>query len=186
MNVILVSKMNNKETNKIILNALIEQYGAAIKTLEKIINICPDDFWVDSENGPAFYKVVYHILYFMDLYRSATKEESQSFKPRFDTAEDFGTSKVNFHPSEWSSILSKEEILGYISELKIKEQERFDNLKIDDLTKESIFDWHGSSLLSSILYNLRHIMLHIGALQARLRIHGVEERYWVGKSLIID
>lgn len=168
------------------MNALLEQYGAAFKTLEGVINKCPDNFWADEQTGPAFYKIVYHIMYFIDSYAASSQEERAAWKPRFDTAENFATSKENFHPREWEKPLTKQEILEYLEDLKVQWQQKMENLTIQDLVKESIFEWHGSSILASIIYNLRHIMVHAGALQVRLRKQGIQENYWVTKSPLVE
>ncbi|MHA2328993.1 MAG: hypothetical protein ACXACR_10785 [Candidatus Hodarchaeales archaeon] len=177
---------SNNSTNSILViqGALIEQYGAALKMLNNIIDKCPDSLWEDESTGPSFYKIIYHILYFVDSYLSRTKEERAAFKPRFEFAEDFGISKKNFAPEYWKKVLSKEECNLYLSELRHKAQVLFDHVSIPDLVSESIFEWHGSSLLGSLIYNIRHIMLHVGALQGRLRLNGFEERLWVGKSAL--
>ncbi|MHA2246526.1 MAG: hypothetical protein ACXADY_16410 [Candidatus Hodarchaeales archaeon] len=175
--------MADLETNRIIVKGFIEQYGAAFKTLERIIDICPDEFWNDLTNGPEFYKILYHTMFFTDLYLS-TEDESKNFTPKFSHAEDFRSSKENFHPKEWARSLSKSEVKDYLKDLRVKGRKRIEELTIEQLISNPLFKWHGSSLLSSLMYNLRHIMLHIGALQVRLRIHGVEERFWVSQSQI--
>jgi hypothetical protein len=172
--------------NQYLINSLVEQYGAAFKTLENIITNCPEDLWENTSKGPPFYKIIYHTMFFIDLYRSSTQEERTSFTPRFEHAEDFRNSKENFHPSEWKDALSKNELLDYLSYIRINEQKRIENLTLHRLISEPIFEWHGSTILSSMIYNLRHIMLHIGALQGRLRMHGCEERYWVSQSPILE
>lgn len=179
-------KMSNLETRTIIMNAFTEQYGAAFKTLEKIMDVCPDDFWNDEQVGPQIYKVLYHTLFFIDLYLSLTKEARDNFTPKFKQAEDFRTSKENFHPKEWKSAISPKEIREYIKDLRSKARDGFKSLELDSLLADPIFEWHGSSLFSSLMYNLRHIMLHIGALQARLRISGVEEQFWVSQSPLLE
>jgi hypothetical protein len=176
--------LNSTNSIKIIQDALSEQYGAALKMLSNIIENCPTSLWEDESHGPAFYKIIYHVLYFLDLYLSRTKEERSAFKPRFDFAEDFGISKKNFAPEYWKKPLSKAKAILYLSELRDKAVNFLNQVSIPELTSESVFEWHGSSLLSSLIYNNRHIMLHIGALQGRLRMNGVEERMWVGKSAI--
>ncbi len=176
--------MNDLETTSILVKGFLEQYGAAFKTLERIINICPDEFWKDLKYGPEFYKIIYHTMFFADLYFSSTEDEREHFIPKYTHAEDFRTSKENFHPKEWERSLSKSEVMDYLEDLKVKCRKRIENLTIDKLVTNPLFEWHGSSLLSSLLYNLRHMMLHIGVLQGRLRISGVEGRFWVGQSAI--
>jgi uncharacterized damage-inducible protein DinB len=148
--------------------------------LDQIIDFCPDIIWTDTPNGPPIYKVVYHILYFVDLYFSKSQEERESYTMRYPEQENFNITKEIFDPSNVKS-LTKFELKDYISDLKAKGKEWFETLSISDLEDEPIFEWHGSTLLSSLLYNLRHIMLHIGALQARLRQLGVDEQFWISK-----
>jgi hypothetical protein len=174
--------LNSNESIAIIQGALIEQYGAALMTLSNLIEKCPDSLWESEATGPPFYKIVYHILYFIDCYLSRTKEEREAFKPRFEFAEDFAISKENFGTKYWKRALTKDECNLYISEMKTKAQKLFGDISIEELTSAPIFEWHGSSLLGSLIYDLRHIMLHIGALQGRLRANGVEEHFWVSKS----
>ena len=71
------------------------------------------------------------------------------------------------------------EIPGTIAVIKEKAKIRINNLTSDDLTQPSIFEWHGNSVLSSLLYNIRHIMLHIGALNLRLHRKGEKLDNWV-------
>ena len=176
--------MNYNESVVIIQDALIEQYGAAIKTLSNIVEKCPDSLWESESTGIPFYKIVYHILYFIDCYLSRTKEERTAFKPRYEFAEDFSISKENFGTKYWKRAVTKEECNLYISEMKVKAQKLFSNISLEELTSEPIFEWHGSSFLGSLIYNLRHIMLHIGALQGRLRRNGIKEHFWVSKSAL--
>ncbi|MFW9993768.1 MAG: DinB family protein [Candidatus Odinarchaeota archaeon] len=177
--------MDKTETNRIILNSIREQYGATFKMLENVINKCPDSFWNDSKNGPPFYKIVYHTMFFIDLYLSRTKEERTSFTPRFSKQEDYRISPENFsNPQE--PTLSKSDVLDYLHDLKIKGKKRIESLTLQELINESVFEWHGSSILSSMLYNLRHVMLHIGALQVRLRMQGIEFENWVSQSPIVE
>ncbi|MHA1948004.1 MAG: DinB family protein [Candidatus Hodarchaeales archaeon] len=177
--------MNSNESITIIRGALIEQYGAALKTLSILIEKCPNSLWESESYGPPFYKIIYHILYFVDCYLSRTKEERAAFKPRFDFAEDFSISKENFGSIYWKKELTKDECILYISEMRAKAQKFFDEISLNELTSEPIFEWHGSSLLGSLIYNIRHIMLHIGALQSRLRMNDVDEHFWVSKSLLV-
>ncbi|MFX1283511.1 MAG: DinB family protein [Promethearchaeota archaeon] len=156
-----------------ICTALEEQYGAAFNTLEKIINICPNEIWINSPNKPPIYGVVNHILYFVDLYFSKSKEERESYKPKFPDEQD------DMHMLR---TLEKNDLLEYTKEMRSKAKKLFASMTLKQLQGESVFEWHGSSLLSSLLYNLRHVMLHIGALQVRLRHYGIDEKFWVSNA----
>ncbi|MFW9855973.1 MAG: DinB family protein [Candidatus Thorarchaeota archaeon] len=156
-----------------IFTALEEQYGAAFNTLEKIIDFCPNEIWKNSPNTPPIYGVVNHILYFVDLYLSKSKEERESYKPKFpDERDDMYMIRT----------LEKSDLLEYIKEMRSKAKNLFTSMTLGQLQGKPIFEWHGSSLLSSLLYNLRHVMLHIGALQIRLRHYGIDEKFWIGNA----
>jgi len=80
--------------------------------------------------------------------------------------------------------LTSGQLLDYLTDIKGKAKYRFENLTIDELIQPSVFEWHGNSVLSSLLYNLRHLMLHIGALNLRLHRKGVKLDNWVSNQRI--
>lgn len=173
--------MDSNESTQVLAKAILEQYGAALKMLEKLVNQCPDDYWNYTSSSPPFYKVVHHTLFFLDFYLSSTKEERSSFTPRFPEQEDYRTSEKNFEETSVDP-LTKGDVLLYLEEVRGKIKERFRNVTSLDLIEESVFEWHGSSVMSSVLYNLRHVMLHVGALGTRLRQKGMEDGYWVSQD----
>ena len=62
--------------NPIWRKALWQQYGAAIDMLDNAIVACPDEVWIDPSKQPQFqfWYVVFHTLFFLDLYLSETEE----------------------------------------------------------------------------------------------------------------
>ena len=61
--------------------AVAQQFGAAIDMLEKVLVACPDELWrVRLWNDPQlprsaeFWYVVYHTLFWLDLYLSGSVE----------------------------------------------------------------------------------------------------------------
>ena len=53
---------------------LWQQFGAAIDMLENALVACPDELWSDRSQRPEFWYVVYHTLFFLDLYQSGSVE----------------------------------------------------------------------------------------------------------------
>src|SRR5437868_4335107 len=49
---------------------LWQQFGAAIDMLENAVVACPEQLWSDRAQRPEFWYVVYHTLFFLDLYLS--------------------------------------------------------------------------------------------------------------------
>lgn len=110
----------------------------------------------------------------MDYYLSGTRDEREIFKSLYGISPDLSKT-----PGEK---LSQANCIKYLEQVKKKAEEKFSKLTVDDLTKPSIFKWHGESVHSSLIYNLRHVMLHIGALNVRLRNSGLEFKSWVSNK----
>src|SRR6476661_9616683 len=53
---------------------LWQQFGAAIDMLENALLACPGELWSDRRRRPEFWYVVYHTLFFLDLYLSGALE----------------------------------------------------------------------------------------------------------------
>jgi len=161
---------------RIIIDAINEQYGAAIAMLKKNVKSCPEEVWDDRTSGPPFWHVSYHVMWFLDWYLSDSKDAREAFKSKFGD-------EPSRHLNESPEItLTKTQLLDYLSDIKLKAKNRFQKLTSDELLQSSVFEWHGNSVLSSILYNLRHLMLHIGALNLRLHSKGVKLENWVSSK----
>lgn len=164
--------------SKIVLNAINEQYGAAIAMMKKNIKSCPKEVWDDRASGPPFWQVAYHVMWYLDWYLSDSKEARESFKSKFgeELSQD-----LNKAPE---IALTQTQLLDYLSDIKEKAKIRFENITTDELLQPSIFEWHGNSVLSSLIYNLRNLILHIGALNLRLHSKGVKLENWVSSKRI--
>jgi hypothetical protein len=174
---LLVEKRMN-DTEKIFSDAINEQYGAAIGMLEKNLESCPEDVWDDRSNGPPFWHVAFHVMWYLDWYLSDSKEARKSFKSKFGKEP---SQNLNQAPE---ITLTRSQLLDYLSEIKEKAKNRFKEITSDEMIQPSVFEWHGNSVLSSLLYNLRHLMLHIGALNLRLHRKGVKLDNWISNQQI--
>ncbi|MFX0151229.1 MAG: hypothetical protein ACFFAJ_10640 [Candidatus Hodarchaeota archaeon] len=78
--------MLNEEINhaEIVSNALCEQYGAAIKMLEKVLTSCPIKVWDERTSGPPFWQVAYHAIWYLDWYLGGSKKECEAFTPKLE------------------------------------------------------------------------------------------------------
>jgi hypothetical protein len=164
--------------SNIVLDAINEQYGAAIAMLKKNLKSCPKEVWDDRTSGPPFWHVAYHVMWYLDWYLSDSKEARESFKSKFGEEP---SQNLNKAPE---ITLTSDQLLDYLSDIKEKAKNRFENITSDELLQSSTFEWHGNSVLSSLIYNLRHLMLHIGALNLRLHSRGVKLENWVSSKRI--
>ncbi|MHA2495687.1 MAG: DinB family protein [Candidatus Hodarchaeales archaeon] len=170
------------DVNQQLSQAIAEQYGAALKMLENIITSCQAELWEDAKRETVVSQVVYHTLFFIDYYLSKDSNERDKFQGKLGP--DYMGERTD--GMEWDKIFSKEELLDYLGDIRQKATTRFTNLTLDELQDESLFHWHGSSVLSSLLYNLRHIMLHVGALHVRLNLVAKEPMKWVSKAPVVS
>jgi hypothetical protein len=53
---------------------LWQQFGAAVDMLENALLACPDELSSDRSRRPEFWYLVYHTLFFLDLYLSESVE----------------------------------------------------------------------------------------------------------------
>jgi tetratricopeptide (TPR) repeat protein len=151
--------------------AIAEQYGAALKMLENTIKECDEGLWQDSKTDTVISQVVYHTLYYVDYYLSKNKAEKESFKGKY------GRDGGSFH--EPDKIFTKGQLTNYLQEIMEKADKRFNNITIQELVNKPVFEGQGSSLLSSLLYDLRHIMLHVGALHVRVNAQEKKPLRWI-------
>ena len=117
-------------------------------------------------------------MWFLDWYLSDSKEARESFKSKFGEEP---SHQLNDSPK---ITLTQTQLLDYLSDIKEKAKKRFENITTNELHQSSIFEWHGNSVLSSLIYNLRHLMLHVGALNLRLHTKGVKFENWVSSKRI--
>ena len=151
--------------------SISEQYGAAIKMLENAITECDNELWNDISGEKIVSQIAYHVLFWIDRYLSRTREEDNKFKPQLEKKDE-------------KSIYSKEDLLEYSNFVREKADTWFNKITLDDLTSDSVYDFHGSTLLSSLIYDLRHIMLHVGALHVRLYNSGNGPMEWESHNIL--
>ncbi|MEE8149733.1 MAG: DinB family protein, partial [candidate division Zixibacteria bacterium] len=84
-----------------------QQFGAAIDTLEKAINHCPDKVWSDRSGYHEFWYIAFHTLFFLDYYMSGT---DLSFAP----PEPFTLSELDPSGLLPDRVYTKEELLKYL------------------------------------------------------------------------
>lgn len=162
--------MTNKSP---LIQGLSEQYAAGLKMVQDIIEKCDNNLWNDYTREVVINQVVYHIIDSTDFYLSNNKKEVDSYKPKL------GVDDGTFHDPNLK--FTKQQLLDYLEVIKEKANKKFNNLTLEDLDGKPLFDWHGTSVLGSLLYNLRHIMLHVGALHVRLNEVSKEPLNWVSK-----
>jgi DinB superfamily len=141
---------------------LWSQFGAAIDTLENAMIACPDDLWGDQKREPQFWYLVYHTLFWLDLYLS---DSAEGFAPPAPfTLEELDPAGVLPERA-----YTKSELQTYLEHGHKKCR-----TVIEALTDERASERFRSgsvdlSVLELLLHNMRHVQHHAAQLNLILR-----------------
>lgn len=147
-----------------IADSLIEQYRRAWAMLADAIEKCPDEAWQKGTEGLEIGRLAFHIVGAADFYARETM--SVSLEPTH-----CGINPGTIFEIEPGSFPSKPEVQAFMMEtegkwtafLSDREDSWFASSKGDN------FKWTGLTYLDLCLYNLRHMMEHIGHIDVQIR-----------------
>lgn len=154
---------------------LWQQFGASIDMLENAINACPDNLWSDRSQQPEFWYLVYHTLFFLDLYLSDSEE---GFAPPAPFTLD-ELDPAGIMPER---VYSREELLNYLEHSRRKAQVRIETLTDEKAQQTCTFGPLEVSVLEILLYNMRHVQHHAAQLNLILRQQIGVALGWVAKA----
>jgi hypothetical protein len=141
---------------------LWQQFGGAIAMLENAVKACPEELWSDRSEQPEYWYMVYHTLFFLDLYLSGSAE---GFSP---------PAPYNLDELDPSGILPervyrKDELLSYLEHCRAKCRQVIEGLTNERATERCKFTWIEMSFAELLLSNLRHVQHHAAQLNLILR-----------------
>jgi hypothetical protein len=154
---------------------LWQQFGAAIDMLENAVVACPDQLWGDRSQRPEFWYVVYHTLFFLDLYLS---DSVDGFAPPAP----FTLDELDPRGLMPERVYAKEELQGYLDHGREKCRGVIAELTDETARRRSAFGSVDGSVLESLLYNMRHVQHHAAQLNLVLRQKTDSAPGWVGKA----
>lgn len=155
--------------------ALWRQFGAAIEMLENSIQACPDALWGDRSRKPEFWYLVFHTLFFLDLYLSQSEEGFQPPPP-------FTCSELDPTGILPERSYTKAEILDYLEHGRAKCRAALGALSVERAAEVRRFGSIEGDVLELLLYNMRHVQHHVGQLHLILRQETDFAPSWVGKA----
>jgi hypothetical protein len=154
---------------------LWKQFGAAIEMLENAVRHCPDELWDDRSKRPEYWYLVYHTLFWLDLYLSGPV---QGFAPPAP----FGLEELDPAGVLPESPYSKEEMLQYLEHGRRKCRAAIEGLTDQKAGEVHRFGWGTASYLELLLYNMRHVQHHAAQLNLILRQQIDSTPGWVGQA----
>jgi hypothetical protein len=149
---------------------LWQQFGAAIDDMENAINECPDELWRvrlwhdPSEERfflPEFWYVVYHALFWLDLYLTGAEEGFVPPAP-FLLVEQDENGPLPEQP------YTKAELQAYLTDCRRKCQSTIESMTDEEALRRCRFGWGELSFAELLLYNMRHMAGHAAQLNLLL------------------
>lgn len=152
--------------------ALWRQFGAAIDVLEDALLTCPDALWkerlwpipVDHSNSPVFaefWYIVYHTLFWLDLYLSGSREEDFTPPAPFIWTETDPDWLLPERP------YTKEELHTYLVALRRRSYTTLSELTDERAQQIVVYPWTEGKAVSFLelqLYLMRHVQDHAAQL----------------------
>jgi hypothetical protein len=155
-------------------NSMIwSQFGAAIDMLTRALQAIPDDRLVDRSQSPELWYVIYHTLFWLDLYLSGSVE---GFKP----PEPFGLEELDPTGLMPDRPIAKPALLAYLDHCRGKCRATLLSLTDDEAKRMCSFSWGSLSFVELLIYNMRHVQDHAAQLNHILGQTYGEAPDWVG------
>lgn len=151
------------------------QFGAAIDMLENAMLACPDKLWGDRSQRIEFWYVVYHTLFWLDLYLSGAVE---GFAPPAPFTLD-ELDPAGLLPER---VYTKDELQTYLAYCREKCRTTIDALTDEQARRRCTFGWGEISFAELLLYNMRHVQEHAAQLNLILGEQIGWEPGWVTKA----
>ena len=139
-----------------------QQFGAAIDMLENALRACPAELWSDRSQRPEFWYVVYHTLFWLDLYLSNSLEGFAPPAPfTLDELDPAGLIPERAY--------TRDELQGFLDHGRRKCQATIEAFTDNDARQRCGFDWLDVNGAELLLYNMRHVQHHAAQLNLILR-----------------
>jgi hypothetical protein len=155
--------------------AVWRQFGAALEMLENAVRACPEELWGDRGRRPEFWYVVYHPLFYLDLYLSGSAE---GFAP----PEPFTLDELDPAGRSPGRVYTKGELLVYLSHCRAKCRATVAALTDETARERRAFAWVEMGSAELLLYNLRHVQHHAAQLNLLLRQTTDDAPRWVAAA----
>ena len=166
------------------------QYHASLATLRQFVEQCPESLWLQVGPQPvACWQIVYHTLYFTELYLQISDEhfnpfmhrDDPNFKPWDDVLHDLSrTVKNKGKLPEGLSPYTIDQMQDYWQAVDDMVDACVDQMDLD--ADDCGFHWYSVGKLEHQFVNIRHVQHHAAMLADRLRVAANVGIDWVSKG----
>lgn len=152
-----------------------QQFGASIDMLENALLACPDDLWGDRSEQPEYWYLVYHTLFWLDLYLYGSVE-------KFSPPAPFTLDELDPAGLMPDRVYAKDELKTYLRHCRRKCRATIESLTDEKANELCSFGWGEVSFAELLLYNMRHVQHHTAQLNLILRQKVDSAPGWVAKA----
>lgn len=138
------------------------QFGAAIDMLDNAMLACPQQLWSDRSRESEVWYLVYHTLFWLDLYLSGPVEGFAPPAP-FSLEELDPAGVLPERP------YTQAELHIYLEHCRRKCRSTIEGLTDEKAHQQLRFGWGEVSFAELLLYNMRHVQHHAAQLNLLLR-----------------
>lgn len=154
---------------------LWQQFGAAIDMLENALIACPDKLWSDRSQQPEFWYLVYHTLFWLDLYLSDSPEGFAPPAP-FTLDEMDPAGLLPERP------YTKDELRTYLEHGRNKCRAKIEALTDEKVRQRFRLRRMDFSVAELLMYNMRHVQHGAAQLNLILRQKVDSAPRWVVRT----
>ena len=156
------------------------ELGAAFEMLSNAIKNANDDVWNNTDDERRFWNIAYHVVFFCDIYLSDFDPEIDNVEEQYSLPEYLKDWKdsINFDTVH-EPAMPKEVLQRFLEDTRSRLRFRFTDGTVEDQIEEKATSWLKMTKGAVLLYNMRHIMQHIGHLNDILRKHDMPASRWM-------
>ena len=138
------------------------QFGAAIDSLKKAINYCPDDIWSDDTKYHQIWYMAFHTIFFLDYY--LTSPSAEFTPPAPYTMSEMDPAGIIPEPP-----YTKEQLLEYLAITRKKCHDTIMNLTEQGASEMCKTSKAEIPFQEMLLYNMRHVQHHTAQIHLLFR-----------------
>lgn len=160
---------------------LRNQFEAAFCMLSLCLEQCPGELWQAPVGNEPFSRVVFHTLFFADMYLSTDEDSFRQQLFHLENADLFG----DYEQLEWRDpvcIYEREPLRKYLSFCREKAIAGISTETDESLAAPCGFPRRNFSRAELHVYSMRHIQHHAAQLSLRLRLSADVGIPWVGSG----
>jgi hypothetical protein len=151
---------------------LARQLEPPIRMLLTAIEVCPEDVWVQADDGPPVWQHILHATYYLQNW---VRMPTIPFQP--PAFVDRGA--VDFTAASEPAI-SRETLQSYLQDTAENCRQLLKNTDNGLLFQEVEINGGSYALLDQILGQVRHLMYHVGCVSSILRCETGSPLVWIG------